>query len=168
MKLTPWRTWMIACLTPFATLAPTPANALLCTPILGCTCSVSATTLAFSMQPLNNTTTDSTADITVSCTGVLDALPSVAASFTTGQSGLFSDRIMNDGVRQLHYNFYTDSNRTLIAGNGVGGTSALTISGGLITLGAWSRSATLYGRIPAAPLTVPGNYADSITVRIDY
>lgn len=168
MKRIFWRIRLIAALAPFAFLAPSPANALLCTPILGCTCSASATALAFTMYPLTNSATNSTADITVNCTGVIDALPQVSASFTTGQSGQFSDRVMTDGARQLHYNFYTDSNRTLIAGNGAGGTSTLTISGGLITLGAWSRSAPLYGRIPAAPLTVPGTYTDSVTVRIDY
>jgi spore coat protein U-like protein len=115
MKRTLWRFLLMASLAPLTYFAPSPANAFLCTPILGCTCSASATALAFSLQPLNNNATNSTADITVSCTGVIDALPSVAASFTTGQSGLFSDRVMNDGIRLLHYNFYTDANRTLIA-----------------------------------------------------
>jgi spore coat protein U-like protein len=105
MKRIFWRIRLIAALAPFAFLAPSPANALLCTPILGCTCSASATALAFTMYPLTNSATNSTADITVNCTGVIDALPQVSASFTTGQSGQFSDRVMTDGARQLHYNF---------------------------------------------------------------
>ena len=149
--------------------AAAPAHALLCQPILGCSCSVSTGGLAFgSINPLSPGPTDATATIHVACDGVIDVAPSVTAKIGAGQSGSFADRQMKNGAQVLHYNLYSSNLYSTILGDGTGGYPTIAVSGGLVTLGAWSEDATLYGRTPAAPATPPGNYNDTVTVRIDW
>jgi spore coat protein U-like protein len=155
----------------FAALAPTRgAHALLCLPLTACTCTVNATDMAFgNVQPLSGSPATAVSDVQVSCTGIADLLPVVTVRVDGGVNGTIADRRMKNGAQVLHYNLYDSNSYSTIVGDGTGGFPVLTISGGLVTVGAWSRTANLYGRIPATPSAVPGGpYTDTITVRLDY
>ena len=64
--------------------------------------------------------------------------------------------------RYLHYELYRDPQRTMRWGNSPGtDTSDGTGTDATQTL-------TVYGRVPAQPTPVPGNYADTVTITLTY
>ena len=134
-------------------IAPTAAGAAVC--------GVSATPVAFgTYPPFSGTPTDSTGTVTVTCLG--SATISIALS--TGGSGSYATRYMNNGAVHLLYQLYSNAGRTTVWGNGTGGT--VTVSDTLT--GFASRNYTVYGRIPALQGVNPGAYADTITVTVSY
>lgn len=144
------------------------AEALLCTPILGCSCTVNATDMAFGqINVISGGPATAENDVQVTCSGVIDVAPLVSAKINGGLHGSIADRQMKSGANVLHYNLYTTNGYGTIAGDGVT-YPMLVVSGGLIALGTWSVTAHLYGRIPATPSALPGNYSDTVTVRIDW
>jgi len=147
----------------------TPAHALLCTPIVGCTCSVSANDIAFTgVNPLAGAQ-DAQGDVSVDCTGVVDVAPSVTVQINKGTWGTISARKMRDGAaRLLDYNIYTGVTHAIVWGDGTSGSSTVSVSGGILTLGHWSASRTMYGQVSPATSTVPGSYTDTVVVRIDW
>jgi spore coat protein U-like protein len=76
--------------------------------------------------------------------------------------------MQNAGNDRLHYNIYNSALHTTIVGEGAGGYPAIVISGGILSLGNWSATATLYGLAPADPAQKTGAYSDTVTVRIDW
>lgn len=148
-----------------ASIAPN-AHALLCTPILGCSCTVTASDLDFeSFDPLSGVQ-EAEGEIEVDCTGVIDVAPSVATTLSAGQYGSVGARKMRSGaVNELAYNIYTTSQHTSVWGTGAQGVS---ISGGLITLGHWHASRTMFGLATPTAATKPGAYSDTIVVRITW
>ena len=102
--------------------------------------------------------TDSAGTLTVNC--------SVETPYTLklapGSSGNFSQRKMFKGGDYLAYNIYSDAARTLVWGDGTGGS--VTKSG---QAGATEQH-TLYGRIPAKQNVFVGNYLDTIIVTIEW
>jgi spore coat protein U-like protein len=73
---------------------------------------------------------------------------------------------MTNGSNTLNYSLYQDQGDTKVWGNTVG-TDTVTGSG----LGMAAGNAivkTVYGQIPYQPGTVPGNYADTVTVTVTY
>lgn len=155
----------------FAAMAAsaTPAEALLCTPIVGCTCSVSANDIAFTgVNPLAGAQ-DAQGDVSVDCTGVVDVAPSVTVQINKGAWGTIGARKMRDGSgRLLDYNIYTGVTHATVWGDGTSGSSTMSISGGLLTLGHWTASRTMYGQVSPATSTVPSSYSDTVVVRIDW
>ena len=99
-----------------------------------------------------------TATGAVRCTGNLD----VTVSSTTGGAGIYNPRRMNATAL---YNVYIDAGRTLIWGNGTGGTFqyAFTNTGGPNTYSGFA-----YGQVPGAQDLAPGAYNDSLTVTLAY
>src|SRR5687768_9685364 len=84
-------------------------------------CNVSASPLSFgAIDPLEQRDTDSTGTITVTC----PALTPYSISINTG-SGSFSERRMTDGSNTLRYQVYTDASRSVIWGDGTGGSTVL-------------------------------------------
>ena len=147
-----------------------PAHALLCTPFLGCTCTVTPSDVDFGpIQPLLGQAATATGDIDVQCTGVIDIAPAVSAKIGPSLHGPIANRGMQSqsGVL-MPYNLYSSTLYTTILGEGAGGFPRLTISGGLLALGGWTATAHIYGRAPAAPLATPGDYQDTITVTIEW
>ncbi len=136
-----------------------------------CTCSVSATSVSFGVyDPFDSNPTDTSGTITVSCTGlVLSVLVSYDILLNKGiHASGFLPRQMASGVNTLDYNLYTDSARTIVWGDGTGGTSFVTDG---YTLGLFTvhRNYTVYGRIPAGQTSVhTGDYSDTITVTVNY
>jgi len=161
---------MIAAIAFLLSFAPRPAEALLCHAIFGCSCNVTATPMNFgSINPLLNTATTAQADVSVSCTGVIDALPVVYARIGAGAHGAIANRQMRSTAGdQIGYNIYSTSNYTTVLGEGSGGYPMLAISGGLLTVGNWNTTVTMHGRIPATTTARPGDYSDTVIVRIDW
>lgn len=156
---------------PLATLLlltiPGNANALLCSPLLGCSCTVSSTPVAFgNISPMGGIATG-TGQMTVDCTGVVDIAPLISVKLNRGLYGTYAARQMKSAAGDtLDYNLY-DSGGTVL-GDGTGATNALLVSGGLLTLGHWSVSTNYSAKATPLVTTKPGAYSDTVTIRIDW
>jgi len=140
------------------------------------TCMTSATSVVFgTYNPLNAAPTDSTGQVTVSCTLTPNpqaANVSYTVTLSTGISGTMTSRTMLSGPNFLVYNLYTTSGYAQIWGNGLNGSAVVT---GSMKLGRSAggnytdtRVHTVYGRIPPMQDVLPGAYADSIVVTVTY
>jgi len=152
-----------------AWLTPPPAGALLCNALLGCTCTVTATDVDFgAFTPLDGEQA-AEGEVSIACSGVIDVAPSVVVRLSGGQSGAPNARVLrSDEGYQLNYGIYTTSQHSTVWGNGAGGTSTVTVSGGVLALGHWSAQRTMFAASAPSPTTFPGAYDDLITVRIDW
>lgn len=133
------------------------------------TCTVSATSVAFGVyNPASATPTDSTGTITLSCTASgFTVLPAININGNAGGAGgNVSNRRMVSGANTLSYQLYTNAVRNILWGDGTNG--GFSISTSLSFTNSGSVSATVYGRIPALQSALPGNYADTITVTVNY
>lgn len=151
-----------------AFFAPQRAEALLCTPILGCTCTVTASDIDFGDFTPFAGPQDAIGQIDVDCTGVIDVAPSVVTRLDDGLWGTFTTRKMRTAIggNELGYNIYTTSQRNVVLGDGTAGSVTTSISGGLVTLGHWRRSTTVFARATPTVTTRPGEYSDTVVVRI--
>jgi spore coat protein U-like protein len=137
-------------------------------------CNVTTTGMAFGVYDVTlSTPDDSTGSVTVTCnyTGGGASSISYTIAFSPGNSGNYSQRRMRAGTLQLGYNLYRDAGRTVILGNGTGGSSIFT--GGFTVgpgVGNGTRTAThtVYGRVPALQPADPGNYSDPIVVTLTF
>lgn len=155
----------------FALVAqPRDANALLCQAILGCSCTVDATNIAFgTVQPLSGGTATAPGDVSIDCTGVLDVSPSILVKYGAGTYGTTGDRQMQNAAGdRLHYNLYPNSVSSSILGDNTGGFSALTVTGGLLNLLHWTITTHVEARAPMVSTQRAGAYSDTVTVRIDW
>lgn len=159
---------VLACLTIFVVFAAAPrADALICS-LGGCSCDVSATTLAFgNINPLSGSQT-AEGEITVDCTGLAELFPTMLVRMQSGTNGAISARKMKSAAGDLlDYNIYTLATGGSVWGNGTTG-STVVVSGGLLALGRWSVTRRVYGVVAPTTSTRPGNYSDSVVVRIDW
>ena len=135
---------------------PTPARA----------CTVSSAGVAFgAYNPRSTGAGNGTGTISVSCH------PSVSApvvTLSTGGSGSYATRRMTSGAWLLNYNLYTNSARTIIWGDGSGGSVSQTLSGGSVSGGQRRFSRTIYGRIPALQNVGAGSYGDTIIMTVTF
>ena len=130
---------------------------LLVAPALWAECTVSAQSVVFgnydvfSVQSL-----DGAGNISVNC--------SPGASYTLGLStggGSYSQRELAGGAQILYYNLYTSASRSVVWGDGSGGTATVSGSGE-------SANHTVYGRIPAGQNLPVGSYGDTIIVTVTF
>lgn len=157
----------------FSVLIATPAHALACVQLLGCSCSVHATAMNFgnTISPLSGAAATGQSDVTVSCTNVIDALPLVSVQLGAGLYGVTGDRIMKSTTTTatLHYNLYeTNGYGTILGTGGATGYPMLLVSGGIVSLGGWTRTATVHGRVLIPATTRPQTFTDTVTIRIDW
>ncbi len=149
--------WMAA----LSMAMPSAANAL--------SCSVNATAVGFgSYDTLSSLNNDATGTITVTCSNIVSLLVSYEILLSRGGGSSFAARRMASGSNTLNYNLYTNITRTTIWGDGTGGSSKVSdgyLLGALVPVG---RNYTIHGRIPARQNVASGNYADSITVTVNY
>lgn len=119
------------------------------------TCSLSAPGVAFGgYDPLNGADREGTGNINVSCDGVV----TYSIALSTG-AGSYSARSMSNGVSQMQYNLYTDTLRSNVWGDGSGGTSTVSGTGG---------DHAVYGLIPGGQNVTVGTYTDTVTVTVTY
>ena len=135
-------------------------------------CSVSAMPVPFgTYDPTLASPNDSSGEITVSCTGVLETV-NYTVNLSKGNSTDYT-RFLKVGAHQLNYNLYTMSTRQAnqIWGDNTGGsvrqsgTFTFII---IVTPTTQTAKFTVFGRIPAGQDVAPGTYGDSIVVSVIY
>jgi spore coat protein U-like protein len=127
-------------------------------------CVVSTTAVAFgNVDVTAGSNVDGTGAISVTCTSGTAWVASANAGGGTGAS--LTTRKMANGANLLNYALYTDSSRTSIWGDGVGGTTATVGDTGSGT----GQSKTIYARVPSGQTSLPaGSYADTVVVTVTY
>ena len=145
------------------------AAALLAAPLIGApaaACTISGTGVAFgAYDPQSAASDDSAGTVSVNCHPSVES-PIVALS--TGQSGSYAARRMSGGSFNINYNLYTSGARTIVWGDGTGGSVTQTLSGGTVSGGTRTFSRTIYGRIPALQNVGAGPYSDTITLTVTF
>lgn len=125
-------------------------------------CSVDPTSVAFGVySPLNVAPTDTAGTLRVSCD---TATVGYTLLLSSGGSGSYAPRRLAGGAYTLAYNLYADALRSIVWGNGSGGTT--TVSGAFALPGAIDH--TVYGRVPARQNVGAGAYTDIITVTLNF
>lgn len=81
-----------------------------------------------------------------------------------GQGSGLPMREMSNGATRLAYNLYLDAGRTVIWGDGTGGSSLH----GPIRPNQGTNTIWVYGRVPARQNVSAGSYSDTLTVTIVY
>jgi spore coat protein U-like protein len=98
--------------------------------------------------------------ITIKCQGGPGNAYDVTLS--TGQSHSYTSRFMNSGTNTLTYNIYTSASRSIVWGDGHGGSSSQT---------AYKNSTTtlsLFGQIPAGQDVATGMYTDNLIATVNF
>jgi spore coat protein U-like protein len=86
----------------------------------------------------------------------------VQISLDAGLAGSFSARALTMGTERLLYNLYLDAARTIVWGDGTGGSQ---VGPGVTTHGAGGTTTVyVFGRVPAGQDVAAGTYADTIRV----
>ena len=144
--------WMLAALVGASVLAGAPAEAAKCT--------ISATPIAFGAYNVFNTApVDSVGSLLFNCTGAKN----VSIEISQGQSGTFQPRALRQGGESLYYNLFLDPSRSIVWGNGSGGTQTYVTDPGKEDV-----TVTIYGRIPPQQDISHGTYGDSVVVTINF
>jgi spore coat protein U-like protein len=125
-----------------------------------CTWTTQPTGVAFGTYSVFAPADDlSNVNFTISCT----ALRQASIALSRGGSGTYTPRRMSGTA---NYNLWGDAGRTIIWGDGSGGT--YTFSAVNWSLGTLTYSGTICGSIPAGQDLAPGSYSDTITATLSY
>jgi spore coat protein U domain-containing protein, fimbrial subunit CupE1/2/3/6 len=125
-------------------------------------CDVTVLPFAFGLYtPGTPTPLDVTNNIDVRCVGGLGIF---WAQLSTGSSGSFAAREMQSGSSRMLYNFYVNAGRTLVWGDGTGGS--LQVPRLKLSQGRTDYSLPVYGRVPASQSVAAGAYVDQVIVTI--
>ena len=126
-------------------------------------CTVSTSSVNFGTYDVFDTQpNDSTGTITLNCNG---AARNVAIAISHGGSLFYGLRSMNRWFELLFYNLYLDASRTVIWGDGSGG-SQMEIVGN--PPNNRSLPLTIFARIPPGQDVSAGSYSDTVTVTVQY
>jgi spore coat protein U-like protein len=98
--------------------------------------------------------------LTVICSGGGN-INNAQVSLSTGSSGTYAARQMNNGPNRLSYNLYSDPAFTQIWGDGTGGSSPVTFASGVQV-----RILTIYAKLPAQQEPASGAYSDQIVATL--
>lgn len=134
-------------------------------PALAQSCSVASTPISFpAYHAFSGNASATTANVTVSCTGLLFIGASYNVQLGGGQSGSITSRKMRQASTssELGYQVYTQGGQ--VWGNGVQGS---TIQGSFV-LGLLTRSRVhpISATIPAGQQVNTGEYKDSVTMTV--
>jgi spore coat protein U-like protein len=122
-----------------------------------CSWQTTMTSMNFGAYSVFGGVANATTTGTVRCIGALN----VTISASTGGAGVFNPRKMSGTAS---YNVYIDAGRTLIWGDGTGGSNQDPFT----NAGTQTWTITEYGQVPAAQDLAPGVYNDSLTVTVAY
>ncbi len=136
---------------------------------LNCTCSISATAVAFgNYAPLSGSAVTTSGTVSVTCSALIAGLDvSYVVTLNTGNAGSYTPRAMSFSSNQLQYNLFTDALHTIIWGDGSSGTSSVSDSY-ILNLLSTTRNYTVYGQIPASQNVAVGAYTDSIIATVTF
>jgi spore coat protein U-like protein len=147
----------IARLTAFAlTLSSASAHALMSCAVM------SVTGVGFGpYDPQDATPVDSTGSISYRCTDVGPG-DAVEIRIGRGNSSRFVPRSMIQGNARLEYNLFVDAARTVVWGDGTGGTAVYTrrVPDGTIV------AVPVFGRLPPRQNVVSGDYSDLVVITV--
>jgi spore coat protein U-like protein len=150
--------YLLQAITFVALLAPAVAPAQTCSFTAG------PTSLAFgAYDPASATPADSTGTFSYSCTSA--RVRPVVVELSAGTAGSFSSRQMSFGAERLSYNLFTTGARSVVWGDGTGGSQTVSSVPSGPTHGA---TLTIYGRITAGQWVAAGTYGDTIVVTLNY
>jgi spore coat protein U-like protein len=111
--------------------------------------------------PIDTAPLDVTGQIGVRCEG---SPGTFVAKISPGGSGTFAQRQMLSGAFRLNYNFYVNPSRTVVWGDGTGGTQ--TASGTKPIAGQQNFTLPIYGRVFPRQSVGAGAYRDDMLVTI--
>jgi len=127
-------------------------------------CSVTSTSVVFGTYDIFSTTPlDTLGQVVFRCSSNDH---NVSISLDKGGASTFNPRRMLNGNSALDYNLYRDAARTIIWGDGTGGTQNFFIANPQPNN--QDISVPVYGRIPAGQGASVGNYSNTITVTINF
>ena len=104
---------------------------------------------------------DATGRVRFRCTGTRP--PSVTVQLDKGGAPSFTPRQMRQGSEVLSYNLYLDSTRTIIGGDGTGGTEAVIQPSPPLNT---NIDVNVFGRSPAGQDVSAGSYSSVVTATI--
>ena len=129
----------------------------------GPSCTISATSVnfgnynVFTAAPL-----DSTGTVTYNCN---DKAKNITVMLSKGVSGTYSPRTMMKGAEPLSYNLYTDAARSIVWGDGTGGTSVHSSANPPADTNV---VLTIYARVPASQDVTAGSFSETISAVINF
>lgn len=132
-------------------------------------CTIRTTSVTFGNYDVFSTApSDSTGTLSVACSA--DVVKATITLSASSAAGTFNPRRMKreGGKDFLDYNLYSDPARTVILGDGSGGTTLIRLKRPTGVPQPWSETITLYGRIPLGQDVPAGAYVDTITATIDW
>lgn len=126
-------------------------------------CSLSSTSISFGTYDVFSTNPlDTNGSIVYRCG---NADNNISISLDKGAAGSFNPRRMLNGSEALNYNLYLDAARTVIWGDGTGGTQSYFIKN---PPNNQDVTVPVYGRVPAGQSVSKGVYSNTITVTINF
>ena len=140
-----------------------------CTPALAATvCTVSVSGVAFgNYNSISSQNADTLATISVTCTGTTGDNVSLQLAMSAG-NGSFSNRQMTAGAYTMLYNLFMDSSRSVVWGDGTGGTGTLTDSFTMDS-SVVVKNYTVYGRVFGNQNQLVAQfYSDNVVVSLTY
>ncbi len=127
-------------------------------------CSISATSIVFgNYDTVTPVPLDTVGNIVYRC-GSQDH--DITISLDRGDAPSFSQRRMVKGTEPLFYNLYLDAARTVIWGDGTGGTQTYFIHNP--QQNNKDISVPVYGRIPGSQDVSVGSYSNTIVVTLNF
>lgn len=127
----------------------------------GNSCTVSVTGVAFGAYDVfSGSPVLSTGSVTLQCG---PAARNIMVSLSPGQGGSYSPRTLANGGEALSYNLYLDAARTMVWGDGTGGTQQYTNPEPPDTV-----LLTIYGAIPALQDVSAGGYTDNVVASVNF
>lgn len=125
-------------------------------------CTLTVSQLGFSRYNFQTkVAVNTTGTVTIQCDSTV---PPLSLTLSTGGSGTYN-RTMTSNGHTLKYNVYIDYARTMIWGNGSGGTSLLSYSQTGTTK---STTIAFYGTVLAGQTPFAGTYTDNPLVTVVY
>lgn len=126
-------------------------------------CTISSTSINFgSYDVFNSAPLDTTGSVVYQC-GNLDR--NITISLDRGGAPSFNPRRMTQGTWTLNYNLYLNASRTVIWGDGSGGTQAFFENN---PQNNQNITIPIYGRVPAGQGVRAGPYTNTITVIVNF
>lgn len=125
-------------------------------------CTIGATGVSFGAYDVFSAVpVDATGSVVFQC----DRRRPVSIGLDAGSAPGFGQRRMRQGSETLRYDLYLDAVRTLVWGDGTGGTRRYVRSPTPVDQNV---TVTIFGRIPAGQDVAAGPYADSLMATIDF
>lgn len=130
-------------------------------------CTVSTTPVSFGSYDVFSTApSDTTGTIAIYCNNPEKKPMPVVVSINSGASGSFNPRQMRlaGGTDRMNYYLFTAPSRTVIWGDGTGGSSVLT----RMIVKTEPLNLTIFGRVPARQNLRTGAYSDNLVVTVEW